>query len=99
LLGNPYQCPHITDPPGAHGAHRSQVGDGRWIGGPQHGLAREGSLANWIPQGLGCDSVAPTTDRSLEDVKLFHLAMFERHCQAKCLPNGPESHFGSDLYR
>ena len=25
--------------------------------------------------------------------------MFERHCQAKCVPNGPESHFGFGLHR
>jgi hypothetical protein len=92
LLGDPYQCPPITDPLGAYSAQRPQVGDGRRISGPQHSLACEGSLANGIPHGLGCDSVAPATHHPLKNVHFFHLATFEQLCQAKSTPIGPGGH-------
>ena len=82
LLGDPNQSSNITDPLGADGANQTQIRDGRRIGRAQNGLSRE-RLPDGIPHRLGCDAVSPATHLPLKDVNFFHLAIWERSCQAK----------------
>jgi hypothetical protein len=74
LFGNPNQSAHIPDSLSADGAHKSQIRDGRRIGGTQNGLPRERTLPAGIPHRLGCDAVSPATDFPLKYIHFFHLA-------------------------
>src|SRR5713101_707942 len=57
-------------------------------GGGSAGPNTERPLSSGIPHRLRCDSVAPSAHRPYEYVHLFHLAIFDRSCQAKSLLEG-----------
>src|SRR5258708_5803173 len=83
LLGNPNQSSNITDPLGADSANPTQIREGGRIRRAQNSLSRKRTLPAWIPHRLGCDAVSPATHLPLKDIHFFHLATYERSCQAK----------------
>jgi hypothetical protein len=71
LLGYPRQRPDVPDATGSHRASLVEVGDGRAVGGAQHGLSGKGSLPDPIPQRLGGNAIPATTDHPFKDVHSF----------------------------